>query len=74
MHLDIVGFEGASLDHIEDSARRAAHNVTPVLQLKHIVVHVATSDATVNLALHEVAEGQAYFLGLLCQFPSRGED
>lgn len=40
----------------------------PVLQIEHIFIDVSTSNAAMDLNLHEVAKRQANALGLLSQF------
>lgn len=45
----------AALDHIEDTSRRATHDMQTMLQTANILGQVLATNATVNLDIHKVA-------------------
>ena len=61
------------MDHIENSARGARHNLGAMLQFEHILIDISTTNATVNFDLHVVTKSEAHFLGLLGQLSGRAE-
>lgn len=64
----------AALDHIEDTSRRATHDMQTVLQTANILGQVLATNATVNLDIHKVAQSKTHFLRLFGQFASRAQN
>ena len=64
-HFDGLGFEGLSLDHVEDTAWCSTHNMQAVLECEYVIANIPPANAAVNFHTHVITEGLDYFLGLL---------
>jgi hypothetical protein len=63
-----------AVDHVDDAAGRARHDVLPVVELLDVVAEAGAADAGVALHVHEVAERQHHLLDLDGEFARRRED
>lgn len=73
-HLDRVGAESTTVDHVVDTTGSSNNDVDSLLELGHIVAHIGSANAGVALDVHVVAEGEDDFLDLLRQLAGRGKD
>ena len=72
-HLHRGGLESSSQYHVVDSAGSPGNDVTPMLQVKDVVIDISSADTTVNFNLHEVTKGETNTLCLLCQLSGWGQ-
>ena len=65
-HEQLYGVEaqGSALDHVVDTPRSAHHHMHTVLEGADIVTNGGTTHASVDLDVHEVAQGADHFLDL----------
>lgn len=54
----IVNTQCTSINHIEDATRRSNDDVNTLRQLAEILADICTTDASVTLGIHVIAEGQ----------------
>jgi hypothetical protein len=73
-HLDGVGLEESSLDHVKNTAGSADNNLGTILQGLHVLTDASTTNAGVALNVHEVADSDDNLLDLLCQLAGGGEN
>jgi len=73
-YFDIVGPECPAVDHIEHSSGGTDDNLNTLLELGHVLTDVGSSNASMALNVHVVAEGDHNFLNLLSQLTGGGED
>ncbi|KAK3818299.1 MAG: hypothetical protein J3R72DRAFT_36670 [Linnemannia gamsii] len=73
-HLHVVGLEGTTVDHIEDTTGGSDDDLGTGLEGLHVLTDVGTTNAGVALNLHEVTEGNDDLLDLLGQLAGGGED
>ncbi len=73
-HLDVGDAEGATVDHVVDTAGSTNDNVDAFLQLADVIAHVGASDAGVALHLHEVTELDDHLLDLLRELAGGSEE
>jgi len=72
--LDVVGLEGTTLDHVENTSRSTDNNVYTFLELSHGLTNRGSTDSGETLDVHVVSKGDDDLLNLLGEFTSRGED
>ena len=72
--LDVVGLEGSSLDHVEDSTGGSDDDVDSFLELGHTFSDGGSSDGGEALDVHVVSERDDDLGDLLSKFSSRSED
>jgi hypothetical protein len=72
--LDLVGLEGASLDHIVDTAWSTDNDVDTILEDLDIITDDSSTNAGVALDVHEVSDGNNDLLDLLSQLTGWGQD
>lgn len=73
-HLDVVGLEHATLDHVLDATRGSNNDLRAVLQSFHVLTNIGAANAGVALNVHEVANGNNDFLNLLGKLTSGSQD
>ena len=73
-YLNGVRLERSPVDHIVHSARGPYDYLDALLELRHVLADVGTSDARMTLNVHVIAEGDDYFLDLLSKLTGRCED
>lgn len=73
-HLDALGLERASVDHVEDSARGADNDVGAVVELGHVLSDGGSTDTSVAVDVEVVAEGDHDLLDLLGELSGGGEN
>jgi hypothetical protein len=67
-HLDVLGAERSSTDHVEHTAGRAGHDVLSVLELLDVLADTGAADTGVALDVHVVSQGKDDVLDLDGQF------
>ena len=72
--LDVVGLEGTTLDHVENTSRSTDNDVYTFLELGHGLTNRGSTDGGETLNVHVVSEGDDDLLDLLGEFTGRGED
>jgi len=72
--LCIVGAKGASVDHIKDTAGGTDDDMDTLLEFLHVLADVRTTDTSMALDVHVVAESDDDLLNLRCKFAGWGED
>lgn len=72
--LDVVGAQGAAIDHIKDAAGGTDDNMAALLENADVVADVGASNACVALGVHVVTESSDDLLNLLSKLTSRGKD
>ena len=73
-HLQVVGSESSSVDHVVDSTWSSNDDLASVLELGHVLSDVGSTDAGVAVDLHVVTEGNDDLLNLLSELTSGGQD
>ena len=73
-HLHAIGPEEATLDHVLNTARCSDDNLRAILEGLHIITHTGSTNASVALNVHEVADGNNDLLNLLGKLAGGGED
>jgi len=73
-HLDGVGLEGTSVDHVEHSAWGTDHDVGSLLELGHVLSDGGSTDTSVAVDIEVVSESDDDLLNLLGELSSWGED
>ena len=69
-HLHGVGLENTTLDHILHTARSTDNDLRPCLKSLHIVPNAGTSNTSMTVDRHEVADGNNDLLDLLSELTS----
>ena len=72
--LDVVGLEGSSLDHVEDSSGGSDDDVDSLLELGHTLSDGGSSDGGEALDVHVVSERDDDLGNLLSEFSSGREN
>jgi len=72
--LDVVGLEGTTLDHVEDTSGGTDNDVNTLLKLSHSLANRSSSDGGEALDVHVVSEGDENLLDLLSELTSGSED
>ena len=73
-HLDVVGAESTTVDHVEYTTGCADDDVGTLLELSHILANVGPANAGVALDLEVVTEGDDDFLDLLGELSGGSEN
>lgn len=73
-HLEVVGSESTSIDHVVDSAGRSDNDLASVLELGHVLTNVGSTNAGVAVNLHVVTEGNDDLLNLLGELTGGGKN
>lgn len=73
-HLHAVGAQDTALDHVVNTAWSSDHDLWAVLECLHVISYGGTTDASVALDVHEIADGDHDLLNLLSQLTGWGED
>lgn len=73
-HLHGIRLEETALDHVVDTARSADDDLGAVLEGLHVVAHTGSTNASVALNLHEVANGDDHLLDLLSKLTRGCQD
>jgi hypothetical protein len=73
-HLHGVGLQEPALDHILNTTWGTNNNLGALLKSLHIITDASTTNASVALDVHEVANGDDDLLDLLSQLTGWGED
>lgn len=73
-HLDVLGAERASADHVEYTARGTRDDMLAVLELFDILADARAADTGVALNVHVVSQGENDILDLHGEFTCRGKD
>jgi hypothetical protein len=73
-HLDVVGLEDTTLDHVLDTARSSNNDLRTVLKGLHVFSDVGAANAGVAFNVHEVANGHNDLLNLLSELTGGCED
>lgn len=68
--LDRVRTKSPTVDHVEDTTRRADDDVDTLLELGHVLTDVGTTDTCVAFDVHVVTEGDDDLLDLLRELTS----
>ena len=72
-YLYVVGLESSAINHIENSSRSSHNDMNPLLKFRNVLTNIGTSNASVALNVHVIAQGDHNFLDLLSQLTSGGE-
>lgn len=72
--LDVVGAEGAPVDHVEDTTGGTDDDMDALLELGHVLTNVGATDAGMTFDVHVIAEGDDDLLDLLSELTGWGED
>lgn len=73
-HLDVVGLQDTTLDHVLDTAGSTNDDLGTILESLHVITNVGTTNASMALNAHEVANGDDDLLNLLSQLTSGSQD
>jgi len=73
-HLDGVGLESTSVDHVEDSTGGADNDLRSFGELGHILSDGGSTDTSVTVDVEVVSKGDNDLLDLLSKLSGRGED
>lgn len=73
-HLDILGAERASADHVEYTARGTRDDVLAVFEFFDILADARAADTGVALDVHVVSQRENDILDLHGEFTRRGKD
>jgi hypothetical protein len=73
-HLHRIGLQESSLDHVVDTARSTDNDLGAFLQGLHVITDASTTNASMALDIHEIANGDNDLLDLLGQFTGRSQD
>lgn len=73
-HLDSVGFESSTVDHVKHSARGTNDNVRAVVEFSDVFPDGGTTNTSVAVNVEVIAKGNHNLLDLLCELSGRGED
>jgi len=72
--LHVIGLQDATLDHVVDTAGSANNDLWAILKCLHIVANTRTTDTSMALNAHEIANGDNNLLNLLSKLTCRGQD
>lgn len=73
-HLDVLGSECSSTDHVEYTTGSTGDDVLSVFELLDVFSDTGSTDTGVALDVHVVSQGEDYVLDLNSQFSSGRED
>jgi len=73
-HLHSVGLQETTLDHVLDSSRGTDDHLGAVLEGLHVLANTGSTNASVALDVHEIANGDNDLLNLLSQLAGGGEN
>jgi hypothetical protein len=73
-HLDVLGPQIPSPDHVENTARGTANDLLTSLEFPNVLSNRCSTDASVALDVHVVTEGKDNALNLNGEFSGRGQD
>lgn len=73
-HLHGVSLEEAALDHVVDTAGGTDDDLRAILEGLHVLADAGTTNASVTLNVHEVANSDDNLLNLLSQLTGGGQD
>ena|SRR5258707_11422613 len=72
-NLYVVGLESSAINHIKNSSRSSHNDMNPFLKFCNVLTNIGTSNASVALNVHVIAQSDHNFLDLLGQLTSGGE-
>ena len=73
-HLHSVRLQEAALNHVVDTTGGSDDDLGAILEGLHVVAHAGTTNASVALDVHEVADSDNDLLNLLSELTSGGQD
>lgn len=73
-HLDVVGLEGTTVDHVKDTTWGTNNDVGAVVELGHVLSDGGTTNTGVAVDVQVVSEGNDDLLDLLSELTGGGED
>lgn len=73
-HLDMAGAQVAASDHVGDTSRGSRYDMLAVVQLADVLANVCSSNASMALHVHIVAQCHDDTLNLGCQLSCWGKD
>jgi hypothetical protein len=72
--LDGIGLEGTALNHVVNTTRSTNNDMDTILENFHVVTNDSSSDTSMTLDVHEIADGNNDLLDLLGKLTGGSQD